>query len=62
MWLAPCPGGEQGKNMRRFVGDELSFLKLGLALVGFSGRDVEFFLKANTAKFLFLRSTVNFAL
>ena len=34
---APWPGGEWKKACIIFVGDDLSFLKLGLVLVGFSG-------------------------
>ena len=49
--------------MLSFVGSELNFLKLhGLSLVGFSGGVVEFSLNANTAKLLFLSSTLNFSL
>ena len=33
MNITPWPGGEQEKHS--FVGDELSFLKLGSVLVGF---------------------------
>ena len=48
--------------MHSFVGSELSFLKLGSVIVGFSWGGVESFLKANIAKLLLLRSIVNFVL
>ena len=35
--ITPWPGCEQEKNIRSFVGAELSFLKLGSVLVGLCG-------------------------
>ena len=37
------------KSIPNFVAGELSFLKLGMVLVSFSGGGVELFLKANIA-------------
>lgn len=48
MDIVPWPRGEQEKNMPSFVGDKLNFLKLGSALVGFSGGELGF-LEANTS-------------
>ena len=62
MDIAPCCRGEWEKNILSFVGIELSFLKLGSVLVGFRGGGVKFFVKANIAKLLFLKSTVSFTL
>ena len=45
--------------MHSLVGGELSFLKLGSVLVGFQWGWAGFILRANTAKLLFLRSTVD---
>lgn len=47
--------GLAGKSMCSFIGGELNSLKLDLFVVGFSGGVYNL---ANTAKLLFLRSTV----
>ena len=58
MAIAPWLRGEWGNKVYTVLwGGELSFLKLGSVLVGFTGGGVKFFLKL-----LFLRTTVNFVL
>lgn len=53
---------ESRKVVPSFVGDVLSFLKLGSVLIGFNGRALILFLKANIAKFVFMKSGVSFGL
>ena len=48
-----------GKSIRSFVGDDLSFLKLGSVVVGLSGGVLNFSSKPAQPELLFVRSNVD---
>jgi len=61
--IIPLPGGEQEKSISSLVGRRVQHCETGIGFGGFEwgvwgGEGVEFFLKVNIAKLLFLRSNV----